>query len=50
MYGWAISQKLPVDGLKWVKNAPQFNKDLKENYSEDSDKGYFLEIDVQYPE
>ena len=45
-----MSQKLLVDGLKWVKNASQFNKDLVENYNEHSNKGHFLEIDLQYPE
>ena len=45
-----MSQKLPVDGLKCVKNASQFNNVLIENYNEHSDKGHFLEIDVQYPE
>ena len=45
-----MSQKLSVHDLKWVKTASQFNKDLIKNYNEDSDKGYFLEIDVQYPE
>ena len=45
-----MSQKLPVDALKCVKNASQFNNVLIENYNEHSDKGHFLEIDVQYPE
>ena len=45
-----MSQKLLVDGLKWVKNASQFNKDLVENYNEHSNKGHFLEIDLQYSE
>ena len=28
----------------------QFSKDFTENYNEESDKGYFLEVDNQYPE
>ena len=28
LYRWAMSQKLPADGFKWVKNTSQFNKDL----------------------
>ena len=50
LYGWAISQKLPVDGLKWVENTSQVNKDFLKNYNEDSEEGYFLEVVVQYPE
>ena len=26
LYGWAVSQKLPVNGFKWVKNLPRFNE------------------------
>ena len=33
LYGWAISQKLPVNNFEWNK---------------DNDEGYFLEVDVQY--
>ena len=50
LYGWAISQKLLVDGFKQVENASQFNKEFPENYIEVSDEGYFLEGDVLYPE
>ena len=50
LYGWAISQKLLVDGFKQVENASQFNKEFPENYIEVSDEEYFLEGDVLYPE
>ena len=39
-----MSLELPVDDFKWVK------QDFLENYNEDSDEEYFLELDVQYPE
>ena len=45
-----MSQKLTIDGFKWVENISQLRKDFTENYNEDSDKGYFLEVDVKYPE
>ena len=48
LYGWAMSQKLPVNGFKWVKNLSEFNKKFIKNYDENSDKGYFLEVDVKY--
>ena len=34
----------------WIKDDSQFNEDFIKNYNEESDKGYFLEVDVQYPE
>ena len=39
-----------LDVFKWVENTSQFNKDFIQNYNEDSHEGYFLEVDVQYPE
>ena len=50
LYGWAMSQKLLLDGSKWVENSSQFNKYFIENSNEYSDEGYFAEVDVQYPE
>ena len=49
LYGWAISQKLPVNGFKWIKKLSEFNEDFIKGYDENSDKGYFLEVDVEYP-
>ena len=45
-YGWAISQKLPAGGFKWVENASQFAKDSMKSYNEESDEGCFLEADI----
>ena len=45
-----LSQKLPVNGFKWVENTFQFKKDSIKSYIEESDEGYILEVDVQYPE
>ena len=50
LYGWAVSQKLPVNDFKWVEDRSQFTKDFMENYNEDKDEGYLLEVDVQYHE
>ena len=50
LYGWAMSQKLPVNNFEWIKDTSQFNEDFIKNYGEESDKGYFLEVDVQYLE
>ena len=43
LYGWAMSQNLPV-------HTSQFNEDFMKNYNEESDKEYFLKVDVQYTE
>ena len=26
LYGWAMSQKLPLGGFKWLEDTSQFNK------------------------
>ena len=44
-----MSQKLPVKGFEWVKNLSKFNEVFINKYDENSDKGYFLEVDVDYP-
>ena len=51
-YGWAMSQKLQVNGFKWVEKSrlSRFNVIFIKNYNENSDKGYFLEVDIDYPE
>ena len=45
-----MSQKLPVNGFKWVKQKKlsKFNEDFIKKYDEDSNTGYFLEVDVEY--
>ena len=49
LYGWAMYQKLPVNGFEWVEDLSQVKEDFMKNYDENSDKGYFLEVDVEYP-
>ena len=41
-----MSQKLPLDGIKWVEEASQLNEDFMKRYNEDNDIGYFIETDV----
>ena len=48
LYGWAMSQKLPVNKFEWVEDTSQFNEDFIKNYNEESDEGYFHKVDVQY--
>ena len=46
LYGWAMSQKLLINGFEWVKKLSRFNERFIKNYSEISDRGYFLEVDA----
>ena len=49
LYGKAMSQYLPYGSFKWVKvNNKVVNRIL--NRSADSSYGYFLEVDLDYPE
>ena len=47
LYGWAMSQKLPVNGFKWIENN-EINEEFIKN-DENNDKGYILAVDVKYP-
>ena len=49
LYGWAMSQKLPVNGFTWCnKYLSDFNEEFMKNCDENSDEGYFLEVDIEY--
>ena len=43
-------QRLPVNKFEWIKDTSQFNEDFIKNYNEEGNEGYFLDVDVQYPE
>ena len=50
LHGWAMALKLPVNGFMWYNEyLSDFNEDFIKNYNENSDIGYFLEVDVEYP-
>ena len=49
IYSWGMSQKLLVNGFKWTKKLSKFNKDFIKNYDENNNKGYILEVNVEYP-
>ena len=50
LYGWAMSKKLPVRGFKWLDNLSMFTEEFIKNYDENGDKGYILDVDVEYLE
>ena len=50
LYGAAMSEKLPMNGFKWVSDISGINKKFIKSYDKkNSDKGYILEVDVDYP-
>ena len=49
MYGSEMSRKLPVSNFQWVKKLSKFDEHFIKDYDENSNKGYFFEVDVKYP-
>ena len=49
LYGWAMSQYLPIGGFKWLTEKQINNLNLAK-YKEDCNKGLILEVDLEYPE
>ena len=47
LYSWAMSEYLPHEGFKWLKNTDNFDV---MSISEKSPRGYFLEVDLKYPD
>ena len=46
---WNV-KKLPVNKFEWINDTSQFNEHFIKSYNKESNKGYFLEVDIQYPE
>ena len=44
-----MTQKLPANNFVGIEDS-QFNKDFIKKHEKESDKGYFFEVYVQYPE
>ena len=49
--GWAMSQKLPVNNFELIEKDDllKFHEKFIKNCDENSEKGYILEVDVEYP-
>ena len=39
LYGWAMSQKLPLNNFDRIKDTSQFNEDFIKNCNDESDEG-----------
>ena len=44
-----MSQKVPVNGFKWVKKLSKFDECFIKNDDENSNKRYILEVHAEYP-
>lgn len=47
LYGWAMSQYLPVDGYKWNKQIWTTEEIM--SLGDEDEKGYFFMVDLEYP-
>ena len=48
LYGWAMSKKLSINNFEWENDLSRFNENFIKNFNENSDVGYFLEVDIKY--
>ena len=49
LYDSAMSEKLPMNGFKWVSDILGIDKKFVKSYNKNSSKGYILEVNVDYP-
>ena len=49
LYGAAMSEKLPMNGFKWVSDILGIDRKFVKCYNKNSSKGYIIEVDVDYP-
>ena len=45
----AMNHHIYIYGFEWVEDLSTIDEDFIKNYDEDSDVGYFIEADVEYP-
>ena len=41
LYGWAMSQKLPVNSFKRVEEISEFNEDFIKSYNDENEERFF---------
>ena len=42
LFGWVMSQTVPVNNFEWINNTSQFNEDFIRNYNAERDEGYWI--------
>ncbi|HZD82294.1 MAG TPA: DNA polymerase, partial [Nitrososphaeraceae archaeon] len=50
LYGYAMSQHLPLEDFEFVRDLSIFTDDFISKIPPDGTTGYFLEVDLKYPE
>ena len=48
LYGRTMSQKLPINGFKWVEDLSEFDEGFIKSHNEISKERYLLEVDADY--
>ena len=48
LFGWVISQRLPIYDFEWMEQLPEFDERFIKNYDEKNDKWSILEVDVEF--
>ena len=43
-------KKLAVNKFEWIEDTSKFNENFKKNIIKKKNEGYFLEVDIYYPE
>ena len=46
-YGWTMSEYLPYGEIEWLKNVNELDVN---SIDEKSEIGYFLKVDLEYPD
>ena len=49
LYGKAMTEKFPVRGFRWMDDISKIDEDFVKNYNKNNNKGYILDVDVDYP-
>ena len=49
LYGCPMIKKRPVCSFMWIKNVSRIDEEFIKDYDENSDIGYFLKLDLEYP-
>ena len=48
LFGWAMSQRIPVNGFEQMEQLSIFDERFIKNYNENNDEGQIREVDVEY--
>ena len=50
LYGWVMSEKLPIGGYTWSNDHDRYTSEFIKNYNENSNLRYLFEVDIEYPQ